>query len=332
MSVPVLLFIYCVGIVGASLLGGFIPHFVRLTHTRMQTALSFVAGAMLGVGILHLVPHAFMMVGSIDRTMWFALAGFLLMFFIERAFHFHHHDAPADPSEPEAPAHACDHEHHQPHDHAAHDHAAHDHAAHDHKAHDHGHSHGQSHSHAHGATSQIGWGPALFGLGLHSLLDGVALAAGVAAERNEHSDLPWAGIAIFLVIALHKPLDSLTLGALMAVSGRSAKHRHWVNIGYALSVPLGALLFQAGLLGAGGSDKLVIGSVLALAAGTFLCISTSDLLPELQFHSHNRLQLSLALLAGLAVAGGIVFLESSGHDHNHVHAPAATTTSIESPR
>lgn len=316
MSVPVLLFIYCVAIIAASLLGGFIPHLVRLTHTRMQTALSFVAGAMLGVGILHLVPHAYMMVGSIDRTMWFVLAGFLLMFFIERAFHFHHHDAPADPAEPEAPAHACDHEHHRPHEHAHDDAHAH---AHDH---DHVHNHSHSHDHAHGTTSQIGWGPALFGLGLHSLLDGVALAAGVAAERSEHSDLPWSGIAIFLVIALHKPLDSLTLGALMAVAGRSVRHRHLVNVGYALSVPLGALLFQAGLLTFGGSDNMVIGCVLALAAGTFLCISTSDLLPELQFHSHNRLQLSFALLAGLALAGGIVFLESTGHDHTHQRAPA----------
>lgn len=317
MSVPVLLSIYCLGIVGASLLGGYIPHLVRLTHTRMQTALSFVAGAMLGVGVLHLVPHSFILVGSIDRTMWFVLAGFLLMFFIERAFHFHHHDAPGDPAEPEAPAHACDHEHHHAHDH--------DHAHGPGHGHENAHSHGDSHGHdhAHGATSQIGWGPALFGLGLHSLLDGVALAAGVAAERSAHTDLPWAGIAIFLVIALHKPLDSLTLGALMAVAGRSVKHRHFVNVGYALSVPLGALLFQAGLFTFGGSDNIVIGYVLAIAAGTFLCISTSDLLPELQFHSHNRIQLSFAMLAGLALAGGIVFLESTGHDHNHVKPPIA---------
>lgn len=318
MSLPLLLTIYCLGIIGASLLGGFIPHWIRLTHTRMQTALSFVAGAMLGVGILHLVPHSFMLVGSIDRTMWFALAGFLMMFFIERAFHFHHHDAPADPAEPEAPAHACDHEHHRPQEHAHDDHA---HSAH---RHEHGHAHGHDHGHSHGHAKSIGWGPALFGLGLHSLLDGVALAAGVAAERSAHQDLTWAGLAIFLVIALHKPLDSLTLGALMAVAGRSVKHRHLVNVGYALSVPVGALLFNAGLLTFGGADKQVIGSILAIAAGMFLCISTSDLLPELQFHSHNRLQLSIALLAGLAVAGGIVFLESTGHDHGHVHPTAAS--------
>jgi zinc and cadmium transporter len=33
-----------------------------------------------------------------------------------------------------------------------------------------------------------------------------------------------------------------------------------------------------------------------------LCIASSDLLPELQFHSHDRFKLSVALLAGLSIA------------------------------
>ena len=56
----------------------------------------------------------------------------------------------------------------------------------------------------------------------------------------------------------------------------------------------------------------MIGAALAFAAGTFVCIATSDLLPELQFHSHDRLKLSLALAAGLGVAILIGLLETSG--------------------
>jgi zinc and cadmium transporter len=41
--------------------------------------------------------------------------------------------------------------------------------------------------------------------------------------------------------------------------------------------------------------------MLAFSAGTFLCIALSDLLPELQFHEHDRWKLSVALLAGLAL-------------------------------
>ena len=295
-AVP-LLILYCVAVVLASLLGGFIPHYVRLTHTRLQTALSFVAGAMLGVGLLHLIPHAYFLLQSIDKTMGFALLGFLAMFFIERVFHFHHHGAPDDPvaGEPEGHDHECAHGHHD-------------------------HQHEHSHSHSHSSESpKISWHAALLGLALHSLLDGVALAAAVSADVAEHGTIRWAGLAVFLVVVLHKPFDSLTLGTLMAVAGRSAKSRHGVNLLYAGSVPLGALIFQLGFLGDARADTTWIGAVLALAAGTFLCISTSDLLPELQFHTHDRLRLSAALLLGLALSWSIVLFEEQGHDHSADH-------------
>ena len=121
---------------------------------------------------------------------------------------------------------------------------------------------------------------------------------------------------MFLVVVLHKPFDSLTLGTLMAVAGRSSKLRHGVNLMYAASVPIGASIFQLGLMGDVHGDTTWIGAVLAFAAGTFLCISTSDLLPELQFHTHDRLRLSAALLLGLALSWSIVLLEEKGHDHN----------------
>jgi zinc and cadmium transporter len=41
----------------------------------------------------------------------------------------------------------------------------------------------------------------------------------------------------------------------------------------------------------------------------------SDLLPELQFHHHDRLKLTIALMLGLAVAYGVGHLESLLHRH-----------------
>jgi len=315
MSAAQLLLIYCPAVVAASLLGGFIPHWIRLTHTRLQTALSFVAGAMLGVGLLHLVPHAYFLLGSIDAVMGYTLAGFLAMFFIERVFHFHHHGAPEDEAsgEPHGPDHECAHGHHHTHDHG---HA---------HTHTHAHGHDHDHGHDHGATGgrKVSWAAALLGLTLHSLLDGLALAAGVNGELAEHPGRAWAGLAVFLVVVLHKPFDSLTLGTLLAVGKHSDRLRHAVNFGYACAVPAGALLFQLGVVTLGrGDDPRWIGGVLAVAAGMFLCIATSDLLPELQFHTHDRTKLSIALLAGLGLAWGIVFLETTGHDHHHEHSPA----------
>jgi len=48
------------------------------------------------------------------------------------------------------------------------------------------------------------------------------------------------------------------------------------------------------LEGAVGSS--FTGCVLAFSSGTFVCIALSDLLPEVQFHSHDRLKLFLRVI------------------------------------
>ena len=56
MSPTLLLAFYCVVIAAGSLLGGALPSWIQLTHTRRQLIISFVAGLMLGVMyILHIV-------------------------------------------------------------------------------------------------------------------------------------------------------------------------------------------------------------------------------------------------------------------------------------
>jgi zinc and cadmium transporter len=170
--------------------------------------------------------------------------------------------------------------------------------------------HAASHGH------ELTWTGAAIGLSLHSLMAGVALAASVEAGRShEAGGVVWtAGLGTFLAIFLHKPFDSLTLGALMAMGGRSTRSRHLVNIGFGLMVPLGAGLFYAGAGALGGDASGLVCGALAFSAGTFLCISLSDLLPELQFHQHDRLKLSAALLLGLAVAWGSARVEAHYHD------------------
>ena len=90
-----------------------------------------------------------------------------------------------------------------------------------------------------------------------------------------------------------------------------------VNLGFALMCPLGAALFVLGMQRFSSVQADLIGCALAFSAGVFLCISLGDLLPEMEFHSHNRLPLTIALLAGIALAWGIGFLEP---EHSHGHA------------
>jgi len=294
-----LLVVYCLLIMVASLAGGWLPLLFRLSHTGMQLSMSFVGGAMIGVGLLHLLPHAFFELRDIYPCVWWLLGGFLTMFFIERVFHFHHHDVPPDESEiAESAAHAEE------------------------PAPSHGHSHSHAHGHSHGpdcdhsTDKPHAWRAALAGLALHSATDGIALAAAVSADVDTDGvGVTLAGLAVFLVVFLHKPFDSLTLGTLMAVGGQSKRARHIVNFVYSLAAPLGVAIFLIGVNVEPGTQRQIIGAALAFAAGTFLCISTSDLLPELQFHAHDRFKLSVALLAGLAVSAVIVVAESSLHDH-----------------
>jgi zinc and cadmium transporter len=288
----ILLAFYCGLILLASLLGGWLPLMVRLTHTRLQVATSFVAGLMLGVGVLHLVPHAWEQFRSADVTMAWVLAGFLAMFFVQRYLHFHHHDVPEEAPET--------------------------------RGSEEGgaffkHDHGRQHEEQGGALTladksarHLSWMGAAFGLTLHTLLDGVALAASVELDRHEAHAHGLLGFGTFLVIFLHKPFDALAVGTLLAVGQSSRPLRHWVNGLFALANPVGLLLFYLGADQFPLAAPHFLGAVLAFAAGTFLSIAASDLLPELQFHAHDRGKLSMALLAGVGISALIGSIETTG--------------------
>jgi zinc and cadmium transporter len=94
----------------------------------------------------------------------------------------------------------------------------------------------------------------------------------------------------------------MAISTLMAASGSSRFSRHILNGLFALASPLGAALFYFGASHFAGGNVPVLGCALTFWAGSFLCIASSDLPPELQFHSHDRFKLSAALVAGLAVA------------------------------
>ena len=77
------------------------------------------------------------------------------------------------------------------------------------------------------------------------------------------------------------------------------------------------MLFYLGVSPVAEANPVVLGTALAFSAGTFLCIAAADLLPELQFHSHDRVKLSAALLAGIALAVLFGALEGASHGHSH---------------
>jgi zinc and cadmium transporter len=136
---------YCILALLAALAGGALPTLFKLTHPRLQIAVSFVAGLMLGLALLGLLPHAIGEIHSASSDTGWLLGGFLLMFFLQRFLPFHHHDvSEGSPVEP------C------------------------------GHPHSLAERSARGLT----WMGLAVGLSLHSLFDGLAMAAAVVTDSH----------------------------------------------------------------------------------------------------------------------------------------------------
>ena len=237
---------YSLAIVLASLAGSWLPMMARLTHTRMQIAMSLCGGLMLGVSLFHMLPRSFEVFGSLDRSVIWMLGGLLTMFFLIRAFHFHQHEP-------------------GPH-----------------------------------RSQRLNWMGLALGLGVYTLINGVSLAASVEADAGRGA---WRlGFGTFAAIFLHKPLDAMPISILTTGREAAGRMRQIVNGTLAVLCPLGVALFFATLKQFPNHHRGLVGCGLAFSAGVFLCISLSDLLPELEFHAHDRVALSLALMAGVALA------------------------------
>jgi zinc and cadmium transporter len=300
-----LLVTYCVLVALSSLTGGVLPSLIRMTHLRTQLLMSFVSGLMLGIAILHMLPHSIEILGSPSRSAYFTLGGMIGMFLLLRAFHSHSHgsgvaELPTQSLPAEAHGECLAHAGENGHAHSAH-----------------------THSHAGSASKapSINWLGMLFGLGLHTMMDGVALAASVAAEADHGPWLGLAGIGTFLAVALHKPLDAFSIGSVMRKGGWSTRGRSIVNACFALACPTGALLFWLGATQLASSGSTFVGCGLAVSAGFFICIALADLLPEVHFHDHDRGKLTLALFLGILLAIGIENLP--GHEHG-THSDATS--------
>ncbi len=293
-----LLIIYCVLIVSSSLIGGWLPFFMQLTHRRMQLLMSFVGGLMLGVAVLHLIPHALAEAASVDHVAYAVVAGVLLTFFMIRFFHVHQHGHEVGDG----------HEHHEDTcDHGPHEHA-----------------HGDDYTHTH----RLSWSGLFFGLALHTFFDGLALGASVVAGAHDDG-ATLLGVGTFLAIVLHKPLDSLSLTCVMSGGRWTRKSVGLMNLAFASMCPLGAVVFYVGLGGLTTSQPFILSCALGFAGGIFLCISLADILPELQFHHHDRGLLSVALLLGVLLAYLFGFAES-GHGHSKTNQHGASLKSTES--
>jgi zinc and cadmium transporter len=293
MTALLLLIVYCSLIVVVSLAGGRLSSLLKMTHLRTQMLMSGVGGLMLGIAMLHLLPHATETLGSASKSGIGALAGLVVMFLLVRLFHTHDHSGPVDENgenstsstEEAGQAQSCSHGHH----------------------HDDG-----------DTTKGVSWFGLFFGLLLHTLVDGIALSASVVAEFDHGAWLSLGGVGTFLAVALHKPLDAFAITSVMKRQNWSTRAQWIANIVFSMACPVGALAFYFGVTGLVDSSAL-LGWGLAISAGFFIGIALADLLPEVSFHDHDRGKLTVAFLLGIGIAVGVENLP--GHSHSHAQFP-----------
>jgi zinc transporter ZupT len=123
---------------------------------------------------------------------------------------------------------------------------------------------------------------AVFGLGVHTLFDGVAIAAGFMID-------PALGGVLFLAVLLHKLPEGFTVASIMLASGRSRA------AALGAGVALGALTMAGALLTSFLAHEHV-GYALALSAGVTIYVAATDLIPEV---NRERGALGWTVFAGL---------------------------------
>jgi zinc and cadmium transporter len=133
---------------------------------------------------------------------------------------------------------------------------------------------------------------------------------------------------MFLAVFLHKPADALAISTVLTRKGVSRAKITWVQLGYVAMIPVGAFAFvlTSGALSESLKHQLT-GFALAFSAGTFIFIALSDLLPEVQFHRHDRVPLFLTLVGGVVLMWFISFLEGLG-EHKEKEEPAKAVAAV----
>jgi zinc and cadmium transporter len=289
MSVLGWLALYSASIMLVSLMGGSVPLLGKVTHSRLQYYLSLSAGVMLGASFFHVMPDALEMAGE-KWFGWSISLGVIGLFCIERFVAPHSHESSSKLQS------------------------------------DHDHEPGCEHDHEHHAAPSVSGWMAVLELTVHTFMNGVALGAAVNGDLQTAAMMSLPGWAIFLAVILHKPADALAISTVLSRKGVSRGKLSLVQLGFASMIPIGAAAFiwtKDSLTT--DLQKVLTGAALAFSAGTFLFIALSDLLPEVQFHRHDRFRLFATLVAGVVFMGVIAYLEDVGGAHDHGAKPAATS-------
>ncbi len=131
--------------------------------------------------------------------------------------------------------------------------------------------------------------------GIHNLIDGAIIAVGYLTN-------PAVGVATTIAVVLHEIPQEMGDFALLLHSGFSKKQAIFLNLLSALMAFFGAIV----VLVLGGKSNFILDLALPLAAGSFIYIAGSDLVPEL--HKTTAFRQSFEQLLAIVFGVALMFL------------------------
>lgn len=140
--------------------------------------------------------------------------------------------------------------------------------------------------------------------GFHNFVDGILIASAWMVS-------PEIGIATTLAVILHEIPQEISDFGILIHAGFSKKKALFANFLAACTAILGAVL----TLLVGSMIQNLSVYVLPFAAGGFIYLAASDLIPELH-KDHSRRN---SLIQLLMIVGGLVLMYLISMDHSHVH-------------
>lgn len=135
----------------------------------------------------------------------------------------------------------------------------------------------------------------LIGDGIHNLIDGMIIAGAYLANTT-------LGIATTMAVIFHEIPQEIGDFGVLIHSGFTRKKALLMNFFSALTAIIGAVII---ILASAVMENLLV-FLLPFAAGNFIYIAGSDLIPEL--HKEYELKKSLGLLIAFLAGIGVMFL------------------------
>ena len=169
--------------------------------------------------------------------------------------------------------------------------------------------HHENHHHddVHGSKNTSHQWLVIIGDTLHNAIDGVALGAAFLVN-------PAAGIGTALAVAAHEIPQEIGDFSILLSKGMRAHRVLIVNIISALATVVTAL----GTYILGDASGLNPAPLLAVAAGFFIYIAASDIIPDIHEKPRREGNIQAAmLLVGVVMIGAVISL--TPHDHGHHH-------------